>query len=179
VAVVLAACAENATKEDTVALLGPAVAESDRVALEAECVRSHGYKAWSQGRTLIVDEGSEVQASIVEEIVGICMEQVEALHPRDPSQDHFGSEVARIEFYELLVETWGCLRGEGYKLLDPPSLDAWLESWDNGPWDPYGLLLQHIDSKQEWDHINDVCPQGDERVFASWDPIQLPRQSDP
>ena len=107
----LAAC--SASTERTTSTLengddvGSRVSEADRVALEAECVQEYGYRAWSDGRVLFVDEGSEANSADVDRVVSQCMEEVEKRYPRMPATDMFSSEEARtpVSYTHLTLPT--------------------------------------------------------------------------
>ncbi|MFQ5523645.1 MAG: hypothetical protein ACE5F5_08710 [Acidimicrobiia bacterium] len=58
-------------------------------------------------------------------------------------------------FYELYLEMADCVRGLGYA-VKVPSFDSYLDS--GGNWYPYDELPDHL-SRQEWDAINETCPQ--------------------
>ncbi len=60
-------------------------------------------------------------------------------------------------FYRALLETKACLETEGYDISEPPSEDAFVESYDTGPWSPY-LDIPDV-SETEWERLNRECPQ--------------------
>jgi hypothetical protein len=58
--------------------------------------------------------------------------------------------------YALQVDTFDCLREEGYDVLsDPPTLQAYIDR--RGSWTPYGELPAM--PEDEWIQIQEVCPQ--------------------
>ena len=146
--------------------------ESDRVAKEAQCLQDHGVEAWSDGIFLIVNEGPDDQADAVEKIMAQCSEETESQFPREPIRDYSSIE-AKTELYENMVTTWRCLSAEGYENESPPTVDAWLESWTTGPWNPYFHLVKQVDAEAEWKRINETCPQPANTVVRLWDPISV------
>lgn len=173
--VILGACSNGAETEDRSSELRDVAAtslnaEADRVALEAACVRERGYAAWADGVVLFVDSGSEKNSDDADRAVAECVELVDEQYPRLET-DTWSSETARVELYSGYLETWECLREQGYELATPPSLDSWLESWDARPWNPYRELVSIAKTKQEWTQLNEVCPQVDNSVVITWQPI--------
>jgi len=61
------------------------------------------------------------------------------------------------ELYEATVATKACLESLGYTISDPPSMEAWIESYDTGPWLPHSELPPM--SEEEWEKVNSECPQ--------------------
>ena len=146
------------------------ISEADRVAMEAACMRDRGVEARSEGIALIYDEGLESQAAAVDGILAECIDLVDERYPRPPAED-FSSQEARAALYEKQLAAWECLSREGYRIESPPSLDVWLDSWDTGPWDPYMIVVEMVETEQEWTRINDSCPQPANTVFRLWEPI--------
>lgn len=60
-------------------------------------------------------------------------------------------------FYRALLESKRCLEDLGYEISDPPSEDAFVESYTTGPWHPYSDVPDV--SEAEWERLNRECPQ--------------------
>lgn len=62
------------------------------------------------------------------------------------------------EHYRFLLDARECLIGLGYSISEPPSEDAFVESWTTGPWSPFNDVVEVV-TTEEWERINDACPQ--------------------
>jgi hypothetical protein len=73
------------------------------------------------------------------------------VEPLDPDQ--------LPKLYQAAVAAKECLEGLGYAISDPPSLEAWVESYETagGPWLPHKDLPRL--SEEEWLRVNSECPQ--------------------
>jgi len=76
--------------------------------------------------------------------------------PRPVAPPPSEEEIAQI--YEQLLEVADCLRKEGYDIAPAPSLEAFVDSYETGPWHPYLSLPDDL-SASEWDRLERVCPQ--------------------
>lgn len=61
--------------------------------------------------------------------------------------------------YLLLVDQAGCLRGAGYQVSDPPSMQAWVENYSGDSWNP---LRDINDQGIDIGPAMAICPQPDE-----------------
>lgn len=82
-----------------------------------------------------------------------CQEQV-----GPPPAPEELSEAEIREHYRFLLDARQCLVDLGYSISDPPSEDAFVESWTTGPWSPFNEVVEVV-SPEEWARINEECPQ--------------------
>lgn len=68
------------------------------------------------------------------------------------------SEAEIREHYQFLVDARRCLMDLGYSISEPPSADAFVESWSTGPWSPFNEVVDIV-GPEEWGRINEECPQ--------------------
>ncbi len=76
--------------------------------------------------------------------------------PRPVAPPPSEEEIAQI--YEELLEVADCLRNEGYDIAPAPSLEAFVDTYETGPWHPYLSLPDDL-SASEWDRLERVCAQ--------------------
>jgi len=96
---------------------------------------------------------------------GKCEQQVGPPPPAVPLDE------AQIrERYGFLLDARECLIGLGYSISEPPSEEAFLESWATGPWSPYNDVVDSVSSEQ-WEEINAACPQSQTSTIADHSPL--------
>ncbi len=76
--------------------------------------------------------------------------------PRPVAPPATEEEIAEI--YRQLLGVASCLRAQGYEIDPAPSLEAFIDSYETGPWHPYLSLPDDI-SAAEWNRLERVCPQ--------------------
>jgi len=118
---------------------------------QAACLEEAGWVVQVDlaGRSLEIPDLPRDQQSVFADVKAGCdLELGEP--PPPPSPD----EAFIRDFYDQLVASKQCLEEAGYPVSDPPSFDAFRESWTSGPWSPY-LDLAGTD----WEDAIDACPQ--------------------
>lgn len=60
--------------------------------------------------------------------------------------------------YQYLLQVRQCLMELGYTISEPPSVDAFIESWATGPWSPYSDVVD-VANREQWAEANEKCPQ--------------------
>jgi hypothetical protein len=64
-------------------------------------------------------------------------------------------------YFDLLVESAGCLEDLGFSISEPPSRETYVEqlaSADSLPWDPFADIVELV-TGEEWDEARRACPQ--------------------
>jgi hypothetical protein len=165
----LAACSpdSNPTTATGSAAAGPTAEEA--LLIQQRCLEDRGRAVVETG-----GDPDDIKRRIAD--VEACME--EAYGPLVP-QASTVSEIARR--YEELLEAMGCIRALGYDVVDPPSLDSFIETYPkpgsivftegdgqtylNGEpyvpsWSPYNSVdpSSAATTSAEWDEILNVCP---------------------
>lgn len=60
--------------------------------------------------------------------------------------------------YQYLLQARQCLMELGYTISEPPSVDAFIESWATGPWSPYSDVVD-VANREQLAEANEKCPQ--------------------
>lgn len=119
----------------------------------ADCLRGAGWNV-----QLDADGGMSLQSLTAEQRPAFiaakdaCEQQIGTLPPPEPL-----SEQQIRNQYAYLLEVRQCLQKLGYTISEPPTVDAFTDSWATGPWSPYDDL-EHV-SQQQWTEANQKCPQ--------------------
>lgn len=131
----------------------------DRTELEwvhafADCMREAGFVVTVDESVPTFKPAEELpadQAAVWDEAVVKCREMLG--HP--PAVQFDPSRLPAL--YEATVAAKACLESLGFTISDPPSLEAWIESYDTGPWLPHSELSPM--SEAEWKRVISQCPQ--------------------
>lgn len=123
-------------------------------ALFAACLRAEGFAAVvnDTGDGYTVDVLPEGQRSAFRAAQGTCEDKIGRLPPPQPLSE----EAIRAQ-YRYLLTARECLLGLGYSIGEPPTEDAFVESWETGPWSPF-TDVGNVGA-QEWQELNERCPQ--------------------
>jgi len=132
--------------------------------LLSRCMNDHGFAVTLHGDGLgihwadIPSEQNELAAAVSIS----CLEglQVPDLASSVLTLDQYA------EVYAYRTELAECVRGEGYQVPDPPSLDLFVE--EQGRWSPYDAV--GVLAGSDWDRLNQTCPQEPVGGFGVWDP---------
>lgn len=116
----------------------------------AECLRDAGYDAeMMDDGSLRYDYGSQDRRGAFMQARDACDRAIGTPALPEPL-----SEAEIRARYAYLVDMRDCLMRLGYAISTPPPLDAFVETWDTGPWSPYndvpGNVLGEIEQR---------CPQ--------------------
>ncbi len=120
----------------------------------AACLQAAGFVAEvvEGGQALQYSYGSEAQRPAFEQAKAECDQEIGV--PPPPSML---SEAEIRERYAFLVEARACLIAAGHDLPEPPSEDAFVESWATHPWSPFNDLPSM--STEAWASLIEECPQ--------------------
>lgn len=102
--------------------------------------------------------------------VGIPAEQTEAFslaryictarYPIDPAYTRTWSEdQVGIQYDWTVEQVIPCLAREGYTVSEPPSREVFIANWFTDPFYPFAQLAGESLSNEEWNALNDACPQ--------------------
>lgn len=114
-----------------------------------ECMADAGFEMRFDGVVSFIVDDPGPQVGEFDAAMNRCEQTVGAAHP-------LPRRLTREEAYRVKLEVAECLRRQGYDIPQAPSLEAFLESWDRGPWDPYRYVSV---PPQRWAELNRVCPQ--------------------
>ena len=124
-------------------------------ALEVQCANDQGYPV------TVIPPGNGIgynQVVLDQQLmaVGVVQACMAGLHI-PPSEPMTQEQVTR--FYYQQIDTKACLEAEGYTVDDPPSLDAFIDSYMGGQdiWTAYNSVPRM--SQAEWYRIQELCPQ--------------------
>lgn len=122
----------------------------------ADCMRKSGFAVTvdeSVPTFLPADDLPDDQIGAWDEAFDKCREDLgpPPVEPLDPEQ--------LPKLYEATLAAKVCLEDLGFAISEPPSLQAWIESYDSpsGPWLPHRDLPQL--PEEEWLRVNSACPQ--------------------
>ncbi len=114
-----------------------------------ECMADAGFELRFDGVVSFIVDDPGPQVGEFDTAMDRCEQTVGAAHP-------LPRRLTREEAYQAKLEVAECLRRQGYDIPQAPSLEAFLESWEQGPWDPYRYVSV---PPQRWAELNRVCPQ--------------------
>lgn len=125
------------------------------VAAVVRCLREAGWEVQidGSGDSFSAPSLTDAQRPAFIDAKAACDETV-GLPPPPESL----SESQIRQRYQFLLDARTCLIGLGYAISEPPSEDAFVESWSTGPWSPHNEIVDIV-SQQEWDEVNTECPQ--------------------
>lgn len=104
------------------------------------------------GQALEYSYWSEAQRSAFEQAEADCDQEIGVPPPPETLS------VREIrQRYAFLVEARACLTAAGHDLPEPPSEDAFVESWATNPWSPFNDLP--FMSTEAWTQLTEECPQ--------------------
>lgn len=121
----------------------------------AKCLTAEGFYS-------TVDQGA-LGTSAPEDQVGpyrIAQYVCNAKYPIDPRQmlPFVDDQIRYLYEYYVQVAT-PCLEGMGFEVPDPPSLQAYIDSYRDSPdWRPYENASINS-TREEWSRIQEECPQ--------------------
>lgn len=120
----------------------------------AACVNKNGWDVTVDERDGgIAFEGTEAQMDQYQRDMEACMSENE---DEVPFED-FTSE-QWDEYYQAETDRAACLRGEGVKVPDIPSQQAFIDSFQGDePWTAYSFVGEV--SEDDWYRLNEACPQ--------------------
>ena len=129
----------------------------------AACLNEDGFSAVAQdgGLASAPTEGQELPFAIA---TYVC----NAKYPINPRTNVELNDDQLRYLYEYYTQVLTpCLNEEGFDVPEPPSLQTYVSSWRAGsPWDPYGLVVDALESDDEWTSINKKCPQTPDGLFG-------------
>lgn len=122
---------------------------------QADCLRAAGWDAQvnAAGDGLSVASLPQEQRPAFMQALTECKERIGLPPPAEPLGD---SEIRAT--YRYWLEMRECLMDLGYTISEPPSQDAFVESWSTGPWSPYNDVVDQA-SEGDWEELNRKCPQ--------------------
>ncbi len=114
-----------------------------------DCLQARGFNAKVYEGVGVMLPAEQLEAA--EEAGGQCWQEVDARFPGAP-------ELSKEQEYYLHLETAECLRAQGYDIPEAPTLETWLETYEDpdGPWLPYLYVPQDPDTF--WALV-EICPQ--------------------
>jgi hypothetical protein len=121
----------------------------------AGCLREAGWDAEvdASGDSLTVDSLTVEQRPAFMQAKTACEQEIGAPPPPEPL-----SEIDIRNRYGYLLQARLCLLALGYTISEPPTFDAFAESWLTGPWSPYNDVAD-VANQQQWQEANLRCPQ--------------------
>jgi hypothetical protein len=122
-----------------------------------DCLRREGFEAEVVGLGLSLDAPDEQEA--------LAFAALEAC--QTAADNRFGEpeEPSAEDMYRFQIEVAQCLRGEGFQVPDPPSMETWVERYRRqdfeGLWFPYDSVVSAAASmkNEDWERLNLACPQ--------------------
>lgn len=114
------------------------------------CLREAGWDAVvnESGDGFSVQSVTPDQHSALESARIACDERV---GPAPPPRQLSDGEIR--ERYQFLLRVRECLIGAGFDVSEPPSEDAFVDSWAAGPWSPFSEIEMGLE------RALDECPQ--------------------
>lgn len=120
----------------------------------AGCLHDQGFAAEvTPDRALRYDFGSAEQQPAFDAAMDACESEVGIMPPPEPL-----SEAELVRLYESYLTARSCLIGLGYSLPEPPSEDAFVDTYATDPWSPFNDL--DVTGGDAWAEITAACPQG-------------------
>lgn len=101
---------------------------------------------------------TEEQAVEMEAAVWLCRREK---YPTDPRyRQPLTPEQLTILYDWHVNQTIPCMEAEGFTGFDPPSLESFIENYEQDPWSPYTDVDGQIRQLPEggWQHIVETCP---------------------
>lgn len=114
------------------------------------CLRDAGWNAEvvPPGDGIAVNSVTAEQSAAYREAFDVCNARVgPAPTPAQLSEDEIRDR------YQFLLEARECLIAAGFAVSDPPSEDAFVDSWPTEAWSPY------LDIDQGFERAIEECPQ--------------------
>ena len=132
--------------------------------LLSRCMNDHGFAVTLRGDGLGTrwEDIPPEQNQLATAVSIACLEglNVPDLASSALTQDQY------TEVYAYRTELAECVRGQGYQVPDPPSLDVFVE--EQGRWSPYDAV--GVSAGSDGDRLNQTCPQEPVGGFGVWDP---------
>ncbi len=123
--------------------------EEDVMVRVAACMRDAGVNVQYDPITnSITGDRGGLTVAQTSKISARCRESVGLGVPTPPSQ----LDIER--FYRWALKTADCLKSQGLAIGDPPTLQAYQDSYGTGPWSPY----QYVPDR-DLERFLRVCPQ--------------------
>lgn len=122
--------------------------------LQVQCANDEGIPVYviPPGDGIAFDQVSLAQHRMAGAVLEACLAGLN-LPPFEPLTHEQISE-----FYAKLLELKTCLEVEGFAIDDPPSADAFAESYYSGDvWHPYESVP--FMSMEDWNELSVTCPQ--------------------
>lgn len=126
------------------------------VTLEAKCLVDHGFPVTTvpPGDGISFDSVAADQIDLALDVFYACQEGLNLPVPVPADQEQIE------ERYSFLLELRDCVENQGYPTTNPPSLDVFVDSWNDRPWSPYDLVAANDQMGiEEWNALNIACPQ--------------------
>jgi len=131
--------------------------------LWAGCVNDHGFPAQLKPDGLTIDYTgvTDEQQQIAQAVSIACFNGLRLPNTWPPQ--YTNQQWEKLYSYELALAD--CVRGQGYDVTDPPSVDVFIDT--TGMWSPYDeLSLMGAVQTQ----LKQACPPSPVGGFAAWDP---------
>lgn len=130
------------------------VAQSDRPTAIADCLTEQGYD-------VLVDWQGSISTTRADEAYHVAFYTCEAMYPLYPEYLVPLSNAQLEHLYDYFLDTLKpCLEAEGYGTPPAPSLQQFLEAYnDGGGWNTYAEVAAAGLPPGEWARINAECPQ--------------------
>ncbi|WP_199038009.1 hypothetical protein [Glycomyces salinus] len=121
-----------------------------------DCMTEHGWEVELNEFNEIESSHEEAQADQYQADLESCW----AEHGFDKPPPPMDRDTAG-EFFDLVVESAGCLEDLGYSISEPPGREDYIEalvSTNGAIWDPYADIVEST-TPEEWDEARRSCPQ--------------------
>ncbi|WP_168625786.1 MULTISPECIES: hypothetical protein [unclassified Cryobacterium] len=130
------------------------VEQSDQPTAIADCLAEQGYD-------VVVDSQGSISSTGGGEAFQVAYYTCEATYPLHPDYLRPLSEAQLAHLYNYFLNTLKpCLEAEGYDVPPAPSLQRFLETYnEGGGWIVYGEVAGAKLPPGEWGRINALCPQ--------------------
>lgn len=121
--------------------------------LQAQCANDHGYAVTliPPGDGLSFAGLPPEQHRMASATLRACAAGLQIPDYETPSDEFISAT------YDALLIVKQCLEDQGYAIVEPPSLEVFIDTYSEGPWHPYNSVPDVETS--EWQRLNEICPQ--------------------
>ena len=122
----------------------------------ASCLTEEGFDAVAEdgGLGTSAPDGQELPYAVAHYVCSVE-------YPIDPRVmvPLVDDQIRYLYEYYTQVAT-PCLQAEGHEVPEPPSLQTYVSTYGQpGSWETYKLVAEAVNSQEEWERINRLCPQ--------------------